>query len=263
LIDRIMAQRRSEQKKMIEYIGTDKCLMEFLARELDDPYAARCGRCANCIGKPIIDTGYPENLVIKATEFLNRSDIVLEPRKKLPSYKNISKELLAEEGRALCMWGDPGWGDMIRKGKKAGHLQDELVNAAAEMILNRWRPDPFPEWIACVPSLNHPELVPDFADRLSKKIGVPFRNCLIKVRETSPQKLMQNSQQQYQNVKNAFKLSYIPPEFKGPVLLVDDLIDSKWTMTFIAALLKTKGSGIVYPMAIAVSTPSYYAPDER
>ncbi|MCX6646219.1 MAG: RecQ family ATP-dependent DNA helicase [bacterium] len=263
MIDKIMAHRRREQKKMLEYIGTDKCLMEFLSEELNDPYAAPCGRCANCIGKPIIDTGYPENLVIKATEFLNRSDIIIEPRKKMPSYKNINKELLAEEGRALCMWGDPGWGDMIRKGKKAGNISDELVNAVAEMILNRWRPDPFPEWIACVPSLNRPELVPDFASRLSKKIGVPFRNYIIKVRETSPQKLMQNSQQQYQNIKNAFKLSCLPPEFKGPVLLVDDLIDSKWTMTFITALLRTKGSGIVYPMAIAVSTPSYYAPDER
>jgi ATP-dependent DNA helicase RecQ len=40
---------------------------------------------------------------------------------------------------------------------------------------------------------------------------------------------------------------------RAPVLLVDDVIDSGWTMTVLAALLKQQGSGNVYPLALASS----------
>ena len=258
----INALRRKEQQKMLEYIETDRCLMEFLTDELNDPHTVSCGKCANCMGEPLLDPDYPEDLAIRAAEFLKRSDIVIQPRLKLPTYKNINKVLLAEEGRALCLWGDPGWGKMVRQGKKSGFLPNALVHGTTDMILKRWKPVPFPEWITCVPSLKHPELVPDYAQRLARRLGIPFRECIKKVRETDPQKGMQNSFQQYENVKNTFKLDFIPKEIKKPVLLVDDLVDSRWTMTFIAALLKSKGSGIVYPMAISRSTPSYYASDD-
>ena len=41
----------------------------------------------------------------------------------------------------------------------------------------------------------------------------------------------------------------------GPVLLVDDIIDSGWTMTVIAALLRQAGSDEVYPVALATTRP--------
>ncbi|HYH45640.1 MAG TPA: phosphoribosyltransferase, partial [Thermoanaerobaculia bacterium] len=36
-----------------------------------------------------------------------------------------------------------------------------------------------------------------------------------------------------------------------PVLLVDDVVDSRWTMTIAAALLRQAGSGPVWPVALA------------
>lgn len=38
---------------------------------------------------------------------------------------------------------------------------------------------------------------------------------------------------------------------KGPVLLVDDIVRSTWTLTVIAALLRKAGSGPVFPVCIA------------
>jgi ATP-dependent DNA helicase RecQ len=38
---------------------------------------------------------------------------------------------------------------------------------------------------------------------------------------------------------------------EGPVLLVDDIVDSRWTMTVVAALLRQAGCGPVYPLALA------------
>ena len=38
-----------------------------------------------------------------------------------------------------------------------------------------------------------------------------------------------------------------------PVLLVDDMVDSKWTITVAAYLLISHGSGPVYPLALALT----------
>jgi ATP-dependent DNA helicase RecQ len=37
----------------------------------------------------------------------------------------------------------------------------------------------------------------------------------------------------------------------GPVLLVDDMVDSRWTFDIAAYLLRKQGSGIVFPLALA------------
>lgn len=268
-ITRLTQLRKSEQARMLEYIDWDGCLMKFLADELDDPTATECGKCAVCRGKPIAPIEIPEALVAEAAEFLQRSELEIEPRKQwpnggLPIYDwkgKIRDELKPEPGRALCMWGDPGWGSMVRRGKFDGHFKDELVRGAAKMIRHRWRPDPFPVWLTCVPSLNHPSLVPDFARRLARELGIPFHPCIIKKRVTPPQKEMLNSYRQANNLDGAFIINP-SPLFEKPVLLIDDIVDSRWTLTIMAALLRSHGSGKVYPMALSLATPSYFSPKE-
>ena len=39
----------------------------------------------------------------------------------------------------------------------------------------------------------------------------------------------------------------------GPVLLVDDMVDSRWTMTMAGWVLRRHGSGPVYPLALALT----------
>ena len=71
-----------------------------------------------------------------------------------------------------------------------------------------------------------------------------------KTRETNPQKELENSQQQFRNVWGAFEVSgELPPG--EPVLLVDDLADSRWTLTVAAAALLEAGSGPVSPFVLA------------
>jgi ATP-dependent DNA helicase RecQ len=54
---------------------------------------------------------------------------------------------------------------------------------------------------------------------------------------------------QFQNVDGAFAAP--GPVDPGPVLLVDDVVDSRWTMTSVGAVLRQAGSGPVYPFALA------------
>jgi ATP-dependent DNA helicase RecQ len=263
-IELLTGIRKVEQARMREYLASRQCLMSFLRRELDDPAATDCGRCAPCRGKDIVPTDYSFETAEEAVKHLQHNDQVIEPRKRWPTgamrvygwANGIAPGLCMEEGRSLCLWGDAGWGDLVRKGKQiSGRFDDRLVEAVAEMIETRWKPQPHPGWVACVPSLTRPNLVPDFARRLAAALGLPFVDCIKKIRQTQPQKEMNNSYQQARNLDGLFAVNgvLIKP---GSVFLVDDMVDSRWTFTVLAALLRQDGAGPIFPVALAMSTSS-------
>jgi len=92
--------------------------------------------------------------------------------------------------------------------------------------------------------------VPDFARRLARELGLPFADCLRKVRETEPQKTRQNSVQQVHNLDKVFEVDQNILR-AGPVILVDDMVDSRWTFTVLGFKLLKAGSGLVFPLALA------------
>jgi ATP-dependent DNA helicase RecQ len=255
--------RRNEQARMLDYLKTNSCLMMFLAQELDDNTTEECGRCAVCLGKPLIPETYSSAKAQEAVLFLRRTDQIIEPRKKwitggLPAYAwrgDIHPHLQAEVGRALSISGDAGWGNLVKQGKyQDNYFSDELVDAVYDLI-QRWQPDPFPTWVTCVPSLTRPELVPSFADRLARKLNIPFVPCVKKIKQNRPQKEMKNSTQQAKNLDGAFAVSRWQG-MAGSVFLIDDMVDSGWTFTVIAALLRQSGSGKVFPLALALNSLS-------
>ena len=83
-VEHITELRRREQEAMRRYVGHDGCLMEFLRRELDDPDAVPCGRCARCTGAPL-DVSVDPELRGAAREFLRGFDLMVQPRKQWPS----------------------------------------------------------------------------------------------------------------------------------------------------------------------------------
>jgi ATP-dependent DNA helicase RecQ len=258
-IERITLLRREEQARMNAYLATPGCLMQFLSEELNDPDAARCGKCANCTGKRL-GAAYPQNLAAEAARFLEGLNQPIEPRKMWPAgasfedqHGRIAVARQAQQGRVLCHWGDDSFGDLVRDGKRDGHFPDRLVDASAELIRARWRPKPKPEWVTCVPSRRHAKLVPDFARHLAAKLGLPFVECIKKVQNTEPQKTRQNSFQQVENLENTFTTGARAVR-ATPVLLVDDMVDSRWTFTVLAWKLQEAGSGPVFPFALADSS---------
>ena len=256
-IRRLTQKRELEWLEVQGYVDTGECLMAYLGRALDDPHVARCGKCANCIGKPVVPVALDPELTRRALLFLRQSELAIEPRVQVPKGAfvqhafsgNLSEALRAEPGRVLSRWGDAGWGRLVKDDKHSGAFRDELVGAVCEMILKRWRPEPKPAWVTCVPSLKHPTLVPGFAERLADGLNLPFKSVVAKVRDNQPQKIQNNSFHQCRNLDGAFELKNGIPN--TPVLLVDDMVDSRWTMTVIAALLRQAGSGPVFPVALA------------
>lgn len=258
-IKRVLSLRRAELAQMQAYVAYKGCLMMFLQSALDDPEPGQCGICANCRSKGFSPQTSPA-LVREALTFLNRTQIPLSPRRQWPTgvldgvKKTIPAELQNAEGRSLCFYGDAGWGNLVSEGKyRQGHFSDELVGAAAGLIKERWKPDPRPEWITNIPSHRHPDLVPDFCRRLAKELGLPYQTALTRKGKPLEQKVMQNSAHQAENVLDSLEVTGEVPE--GAVLLVDDIVDSGWTLTIGGYLLREKGSGTVYPFTLAKATP--------
>ena len=258
-VSTVTAQRRTEQRQMLDYINSSRCRMQLLRACLDDHDPSPCGICDNCTGESL-DRVFAPSAVQRAVGFLRRSERVIQPRKQFPDGKRIPDGHRVEEGRALAKWGDGGWGRLVRTGKQQhNRFSDRLVRASCELIRGRWQPDPAPEWVAYVPSLRHPELVPNFASRLARALRLECKDVVVAARPVQPQKTQQNSQQQYRNVSGAFTVGHDEGNndricdglLAGPVLLVDDMIDSRWTMTVVGMLLRQAGSGPVHPFALA------------
>ncbi|MDD3157334.1 MAG: RecQ family ATP-dependent DNA helicase [Anaeromusa sp.] len=251
---KITERRWDELEKMKKFVDTNSCYLRYVADALDDPYAQDCGKCANCLKKDFFDGQVRQDTVLEAVKFLKGDYLPIEVRKRWPAgWKfekgKISDTLLTEEGRVLCAYGDAGWGKCIREDKyNVGRFRNELVEAAVSLI-RKWNIVRNLEWIVCVPSLRHPRLVPDFAARVAAELKLPFHPCILKTKETSPQKTMQNTSLQASNVYDCFAIKGKCPS--GDVLLIDDLVDSRWTFTICGKLLREKGSGAVYPFALA------------
>lgn len=143
-------------------------------------------------------------------------------------------------------------GRKVRAGKyRDGRCGDDLVIACVRLLLE-WNPQPAPQWVTCVPSLRHPQLVPDFAARLAKALDLPFGLALEKTENRLEQKTMSNSTFQARNVDGS--LGIVPRNVQsGPVLLVDDIVDSRWTMTVSSWLLRRHGAGEVWPLALSIA----------
>ena len=253
----VTALRRAEQDAMERYGVDDRCLMRALQEELDDPRAEDCGRCAVCAG-PRFGGELDRAVVVEAQDHLRSRPLELEPRKRWPAMNGAGQKAIPVDGqlrpgRALARSGDGGWDPLVREARfRTGRFADELVPACMRVVA-AWGPDPAPRAVVAVPSLRAPVLVPDFADRLAEALSLPFLDVIRRVGNGSPQREMENSSQQAANVADQFEISAAPPPGE-PLLLVDDLWFSGWTMTTIGALLRDAGAGPVHPLVLSLAS---------
>jgi ATP-dependent DNA helicase RecQ len=253
--DRLTQLRHDEQRQMQEYVDLGSGHMEFLIRALDgDPGTTHPPEL------PPLPALIDQVLVQEAIAFLRRTSLPIEPRRQwpaggMPQYNlkgRIETNVQAQPGRALCVWGDAGWGDLVKRGKyQDRHFSDELVESCARLV-REWNPQPALGWVTCIPSPRHPDLVPDLARRLAVTLGLPFETVLQKTDDRPEQKTMANSTQQARNIDGSLSVK-VNAILAEPVLLVDDMVDSRWTLTVAAWLLRSYGSGEVFPLALALT----------
>jgi ATP-dependent DNA helicase RecQ len=269
--ERVARERAREQQAMLAYQATTQCRMEYLRRELDDSGAAPCGRCDNCTG-----TSWPLDVpragAEAARERLARPGVAVEPRKMWPSGMKdlgidgasgkIPATQLAEPGRALGRLTDVGWGVTLRAllsdQTPDGPVTDELADAMVK-VLASWDWAQRPASVVTMPSRARPALITGLGQRIAAVGRLPYLGALGYASADGPGTRRHNSAQRLgslwhtltvpDDLGDALKANAI-----GPVLLIDDRIDTGWTMTVAAMLLRDAGAPGVLPLALAVTT---------
>ena len=257
--ERLTTLRRREQQRMREYVHLPFGQhMSFLISELD-------GDPSDVITSSLqaLSEDFPKDKLREANIFLKRYHLPINPRKQWPNgglkhsnnHGKIAKSYQANSGKVLSFLGDAGLGDLVNVGKnQQQYFSDELIDACVVMF-KKWDPQPAPTWVTCVPSLRNPTLVPDFAKRLAQALNLSFRVAIEKTDSRPEQNKFNNSFQQARNVDGS--LAPIRDQIlSSPVLLVDDVILSGWTLTISSWLLRKNGSGEVWPLALAQGRPN-------
>ena len=266
---RVAGVRAAEQQAMRDYLATTGCRMRFLREQLDDPEASDCGRCDNCGGLDLAGETDGASLAAAAAQ-LERPGVPLEPRRLWPT----SMEVLGvpvrgkippgesvEAGRALARFTDIGYGPRVRalvgEGVPDGEVPDALVRAVVE-VLSAWREEwpERPAGVVSVGSGTRPRLVADLAGRIA---GIGHLPYLGPVDHRGPGGAARsNSAQRLRAVWDAYRPgeeleAAVGGDLAGrPLFLVDDFVDTGWTMTVVGRLLRRAGAGPVYPLALGV-----------
>ena len=259
---RIAAERVAEQQHMIEYEETTACRMEFLQRSLDDDTATPCGRCDNCAGA-WFPTAIRDDATDAASAALDRVGVPLEPRRQWPTGADrlgvpvrgrIPAEEQADEGRALARLTDLGWGGTLREMFAAGAADTPIppnVLAACVRVLAGWGWAERPVAVVAMPSRSRPQLVDSLAHGIAGVGRMPMLGALGAVEGGPSGGPGGNSAFRLAGVWGRFSADALAVP-AGPVLLVDDLVDSRWTVTVAARELRRAGASAVLPFALAL-----------
>ncbi|MEN3307553.1 MAG: ATP-dependent helicase RecQ [Micromonosporaceae bacterium] len=264
-LHRVAEARTNEQRLVREYATLAGCRMEYLRRCLDDPAAVPCGRCDNCTGERFGGSVSAEVLAA-AQAFLGRPGVEIEPRKMwptglpavgVPHSGKIPATESAEPGRALGRLSDLGWGERLRR-MLAADAPDEpaggdLLSAIVE-VLKAWDWVRRPGAVVAIGSARRPRLIRSLADGVA---GIGRLDLLGEVPTPATGGARANSAQRvralYGNVAVPDPLAQRLAGLRAPVLLVDDLVDSGWTMALVARALRQAGAPAVLPLALATA----------
>lgn len=269
--ERVARARADEQQAMLDYQVTDECRMQFLTRRLDDPTGEPCGRCDVCAG-PWYPTGVASAASDAADAALHRAGVPVEPRAQWPTGMDrlgipvkgkIPEIERAERGRAVARLTDLGWGGRLREVFHAdaeGRPVDTEVTAdlgrAALTVLAQWDWQQRPTAVVAMPSLSRPRLVDTLARGIASAGHLPFWGALDLNPDVPRGSHGGNSAYRLAEVWDRFMvpaeltqtLASSPP---AVVLLVDDLVDSRWSLTVAARELRQAGAEAVLPFALA------------
>jgi ATP-dependent DNA helicase RecQ len=265
--ERVAAERARERDAMLSYEADAGCRMEYLRRQLDDPEARPCGRCDNCTGRRW-PADVPQAAAASARTRLLRPGVEIEPRRMWPTGMKalgvdaggkIPAGETAEPGRALGRLTDIGWGGTLRALLAEG-APDEPVTApvadAVVKVLAAWDWDRRPAGVLTLPSLTRPTLITSLGRQVARIGRLPYLGALTYA-NGGPGPRRHNSAQRLASLWPAFE---VPAEVKaaladldGPVLVIDDRVETGWTMTVAARRLREAGASAVLPLALAVS----------
>ncbi len=273
---RIADARVAEQRAMIAYETHEGCRMRFLTEALDDPAAADCGRCDRCAGV-WYPTAISEVAADAAKAAVDRVGVPIEPRSMWPTGLDrlgvrvdgspvkgkVPESERYEEGRVIARLSDLGWGgplrDLLRSDEAGrpvdpGDLPPTLVPVVLR-VLKEWDWAERPTAVVAIPSLSRPRLVRSLASGIASAGRLADLGALGLRPASGPLNHQVNSAYRVADLWERFVVSdeLARAVADQVVLVVDDRVDSRWTMTVVGRLLRRANAKAVLPFALAMA----------
>jgi ATP-dependent DNA helicase RecQ len=160
-----------------------------------------------------------------------------------------------EPGQVLGRLTDVGWSGKLRElvgpQAKDGEVPDSVFQSCIE-VLKAWPWTERPVAVVEIPSATRPQLTHSLATKLAAIGRLEFLGSL---ESAGPPPRQANSAQRLADLWRRLSLPDEVAEriaaVEGPILLVDDLIDTGWTMTLATRLVRKAGAKAVLPFALA------------
>ena len=263
--ERVAAARIAEQRAMLEYVDTAGCRLEYLRQCLDDPLASPCGRCDNCAGKHVPESISRETLG-ELRAFVGRVGVRVLPRTqwptglrllRIPLSGRIKTEEMAETGRVIARLTDLGWGEELRAlfDSQGDSRLPRKVEGLVQRVLEDWQAEVNfnAEGLVAITSTRRPRLVDSFSQCVAELLALPILGSLspTEVPDSTKANSARRVAALYGRIVASETLADELAGRKGSILLIDDLVDSGWTMTLGSRALRRMGVESVLPLAIA------------
>jgi len=137
-------------------------------------------------------------------------------------------------------------------------IGESFATAALVQVLAAWDWQERPAGVVTLPSRTRPRLIASLGERIAEIGRLPLLGSLGYTGPGPRGSGQFNSPQRLQAVWRELQLpgplAEAVASLGGPVLVIDDRVDSGWTMTVAARLLRQSGAARVLPLVLAATT---------
>jgi len=240
--EELRTAKTKDLDNMIQYVETLGSRMKFLCDYLGDQSNHSFTNCDN--------TGEKRIVVLVTPEWIEKLQAFREDY--FPELVVESKGSKIVNGIASSYYGVSNVGSALHRSKYegGGDFPNFLVSLILKAFRKKFGQEKF-DLVVYVPPTSSGDLVKTFATTVAQILKFPISHNLKKQRQTSEQKVFENSYLKSDNVKDAFTFAD-PNEISGKsILLIDDIFDSGATVKEAGRILTNFGAIKIAPIVIA------------
>ncbi|UBH09026.1 RecQ family ATP-dependent DNA helicase [Macrococcus armenti] len=241
--------RIAELDNLKRFVNYDDCYMQYIANELDAPdLKEKCGICTHCKGRTFIPTREDNPYLEQATAYKNKLHGVIEPRKRHANNKKLDEALRYMPGWTYTTDSYSPIGKRFMAERMNQHYSEKTMITISNFLTEHIQTHQI-DTIVPVPNKRYPALVNELAQYIAREHGLNYVEALDKTQPGHIQSDMHNSIMQEQNITDILARNESVDITNKNILLIDSIVNSRWTMTVAASLLLQQANA-VYPFAL-------------